>query len=162
MGRVDADDLEWTETDRDDATFRRKKLAAAAGGEDLGCSLYELPPGGRSWPYHYHTGNEEALYVLAGEGRLRVGDESVAVEADTYAAFPAGDDGGHRVINDGDEPLRYLMLSTMNEPDVTVYPDDDKLHAFAGAAPGGEGERDLDATYRRDDAVGYWEDADDQ
>jgi uncharacterized cupin superfamily protein len=93
MGHVDADDLEWAETDRDDATFRRKKLAAGADGEDLGCSLYELPPGGRSWPYHYHTGNEEALYVLAGEGRLRIGDESVAVERGTYAALPAGDDG---------------------------------------------------------------------
>ncbi|MFB6218275.1 MAG: cupin domain-containing protein [Halobacteriaceae archaeon] len=150
-------DCDWTETDRGDARFRRAKLGAAAGGDQLGCSLYELPAGGKSWPYHYHTGNEEAVYVLAGAGTLRAPDGEHAIEAGDYAAFPADESGAHRVVNDGDEPLRYLMLSTMADPDITVYPDSGKVHTFAGAPPGSEGERRLDETYRREDATGYWE-----
>lgn len=150
-------DLDWTETDHGETRFRRKKLAAAAGGERLGCSLYELPPGSKSWPFHYHTGNEEALYVLAGEGTLRLGGGSHPLRAGDYVALPAGEAGGHRVINDGDDPLRYLALSTMDDPDVTVYPDSGKVGVFAGAAPGGEGERTVHGYFREDDAVSYWE-----
>jgi len=155
---VNEADLEWTETERDDTAFRRKQLGAAAGGQDLGCSLYELPPGKRSWPYHYHAGNEEALYVLSGAGTLRLDGEAHDLRAGDYAALPADESGAHRVANDGDGPLRYLMVSTMDEPDVTVYPDTDKVGVFVGDAPGGNAdERPLNAYFRRADAVDYWE-----
>jgi hypothetical protein len=39
-----------------------------AGGEKLGCSLYEVPLGRRAWPCHYHRANEEAIHVLYGSG----------------------------------------------------------------------------------------------
>ncbi|WP_435063506.1 cupin domain-containing protein [Halobaculum sp. EA56] len=158
MNRVNVDDLDWDDTERDDRTeWRRKRLAAAAGGERLGCSLYELPAGKRSWPYHYHTGNEEALYVLAGEGTLRHADGTSPLRAGDYVALPAGEDGAHRVVNDSDGPLRYLALSTMREPEVLVYPDSDKVGAMAGAPPGGDGDRDVDIYFRRSDAVDYWD-----
>ena len=105
--RVNDADVDWTTTERGETTFRRKKLAAAAGGERLGCSLYELPPGKKAWPFHYHTGNEEAIYVLAGTGRLRTPDGADPLHPGDYAVFLVGEDGGHRVSNDGDEPLRY-------------------------------------------------------
>ncbi|SDL97880.1 Cupin domain-containing protein [Halogranum gelatinilyticum] len=150
-------DLEWTETHHGETEFRRKRLAAAAGGDRLGCSLYELPAGAKSWPFHYHTGNEEALYVLAGAGTLRLGDGSHPLRAGDYVALPAGETGGHRVINDGDDPLRYLAVSTMGDPDVTVYPDSGKVGVFAGSPPGGDGERTVHGYFREDDAVSYWE-----
>ncbi|WP_435344288.1 cupin domain-containing protein [Haloarchaeobius sp. HRN-SO-5] len=156
MDTVDADELDWEATERGETSFRRKRLASAAGGEELGCSLYELPPGGRSWPYHYHTGNEEALFVLAGSGSLRHGDETVPLSANDYVALPAGEAGGHRVVNDTDDPLRYLMVSTMHDPDVTVYPDSGKIGVFAGSPPGGSDERSVHGYYRRDDDVDYW------
>jgi uncharacterized cupin superfamily protein len=157
MGRVNESDLDWSETERGASRFRRKRLAAAAGGEDLGASLYELPSGARSWPYHYHAGNEEALYVLAGEGRLRNDDGEERLAAGDYVALPAGPGGAHRVVNDGDEPLRYLAVSTMNDPDVTVYPDSGKVGVFAGAPPGGDGDRTVHGYYPRDADVSYWE-----
>lgn len=40
----------------------RRRLAAAAGGEKLGCSLWELPPGKAAFPLHAHLANEEANY----------------------------------------------------------------------------------------------------
>ncbi|MFB6121699.1 MAG: cupin domain-containing protein [Halobacteriaceae archaeon] len=158
MGKVSADELEWTE--REEMALKRKQLGAAAGGEELGCSLYELPAGRRSWPYHYHTGNEEALFVLDGAGTIRLAGGSYPLDAGDYVALPASEDGAHRVVNDGDGPLRYLMVSTMRDPDVTVYPDSEKVGVFAGAPPGGDGERTVHGYFREEDAVDYWTDED--
>ena len=157
MPPVNADDLSWTTSEAADATWRRKRLGEAAGGDDLGCSLYELPPGDRSWPYHYHTANEEALYVLSGEGTLRLDGDEHPLRPGEYAAFPADASGAHRVVNDGDAVLRYLVVSTMREPDVTVYPDSDKFGVFVGSPPGGRESRSLEGYYRRGDDVDYWE-----
>ncbi|RLM70635.1 cupin domain-containing protein [Halorubrum sp. Atlit-8R] len=157
MPPINADELSWATADADDAAWRRKQLGAAAGGADLGCSLYELPPGERSWPYHYHAANEEALYVLAGEGTLRLDGEAYPLRPGEYAAFTADESGAHRVVNDGDEVLRYLVVSTMREPDVTVYPDSEKFGVYVGAPPGGDAERSLSGYYRIGDDVGYWD-----
>ena len=70
---VNEQDLEWGEQSHGEMFgYRRKQLGSAAGGEKLGCSLYEVPPGRRAWPYHYHLANEEAIYVLEGSGTLRI------------------------------------------------------------------------------------------
>ncbi|SEO55371.1 Uncharacterized conserved protein, cupin superfamily [Halogranum amylolyticum] len=157
MSKTNESDLEWSETDHGETRFRRKKLGAAAGSERLGCSLYELPSGSKSWPYHYHTGNEEALYVLDGEGTLRADDGTHPLRAGDYVALPVGEEGGHRVVNDGEETLRYLAVSTMSEPDVSVYPDSGKLGVFAGSPPGSDDPRTLQGYYRLDDDVDYWD-----
>jgi uncharacterized cupin superfamily protein len=158
MGRVNEADLDWTESENGETHFRRKKLAAAADGDALGASLYELPPEASSWPYHYHTANAEAIYVLDGTGTLRTPDGEIQVEPGTYCAFPASADGAHRLHNDGDDPLRYLAVSTMQDPGVTVYPDLAKIGVYAGSPPGGEDDRDISGYYRRDDDVDYWVD----
>ncbi|NHN60384.1 MULTISPECIES: cupin domain-containing protein [Halorussus] len=158
-GIVTAADREWSTTERGEHAFRRKQLGDAAGSERLGCSLYEVPPGKEAWPYHWHAGNEEALYVLAGEATLRMPDGETTVSAGDYAAFPAGEDGGHALRNDGEEPVRYLVVSTMRDPDVTRYPDSDKVGVFAGAPPGGDSaERDISGYFPADAAVDYWDD----
>ena len=130
----------------------------------VGDPLHTFDAYGRSTPKKerrtrrdYHTGNEEALFVLSGEGRLRLDGEELPLSAGVYAALPADEHGAHRVVNDSEGPLRYLMASTMTEPDVAVYPDTDKLGVFVGAPPGGEGERSVHGYYRRDDDVGYRE-----
>ncbi|WP_135534139.1 MULTISPECIES: cupin domain-containing protein [Halostella] len=156
MGRVNADEMEWTTLEEGETFFKRKQLGDAAGGERIGCSLYEIPAGRRSWPYHYHTGNEEAIFVLDGRGTLRLDGESMPLAPGDYVALPGNERGAHRVVNDSDGALRYLMPSTMDEPDVTVYPDTGKIGVFVGAAPGGRGERSLQGYYQTDDTVDYW------
>lgn len=158
MPLVNEDKLEWTEIERKRMNVRRKQLGEAADGDRLGCSLYEIPPGGESWPYHYHTANEEALYVLEGAGKLRMGGDTYRLDSGAYVACPPDETGGHKVVNDSEEPLRYLAVSTMNDPDVTVYPDSEKLGVFVGSPPGGREERSLHGYYRIDDDVDYWED----
>ncbi|MUV57190.1 cupin domain-containing protein [Halogeometricum sp. CBA1124] len=158
MPRVNEDDVDWTETEAGETTFRRKKLGSAAGATRLGASLYELPPGKSSWPYHFHTGNEEMAYVLAGEGTLRTPDGEESIRAGDLLSFPADPSGAHKLRNDGDEPLRYLMVSTMRDPDVTVYPDSEKIGVYAGSPPGGEDERVVSGYFERDETVDYWDD----
>jgi uncharacterized cupin superfamily protein len=154
--QVNEADLDWDESDHGDIAFRRKQLSEAAGSEKLGASLYELDPGTRSWPYHYHTANEEAIFVLSGAGLLRAEDGERDLTAGDFVALPADERGGHQVVNDGEEPLRYLMVSTMVEPDVTVYPEMETFGVFVGSPPGG-GERTFHGFYPLDADVEYWE-----
>ena len=65
---VNENDVEWQEGGQGPFMVRRRALAHAAGGRHLGCCLYEVQPGKRLFPYHYHFANEEAMYVLRGEG----------------------------------------------------------------------------------------------
>ncbi|MDG5777972.1 cupin domain-containing protein [Haloarculaceae archaeon H-GB2-1] len=155
--QVNETDLEFEESEHGTSLARRKRLSREAGGEELGCSLYELPPGRRSWPYHYHENNEEALYVLDGAGTLRHDGDEHSLAAGDYVALPTGPEGGHRVVNDTETTLRYLAISTMRHPDVVRYPDSDKVGVYTGSAPGDHDGRTLTAYYRRDDDVDYWE-----
>lgn len=161
MGKVNADAVEPTALERGKTSFERKQLGAAAGGDRLGCSLYEIPPGGQSWPYHYHTRNEEAIFVLSGAGTLRLAGDTLTLSEGDYVALPADESGAHRVVNDSDEPLAYLAVSTMDDPDVTVYPDSGKFGLFVGSPPGGHDARTLSGYFRLDDSVDYWADEED-
>ncbi|RKG77063.1 cupin domain-containing protein [Corallococcus terminator] len=156
---VHAEDLPWTEVAHGTrVALKRKQLGAAAHGRKLGCSLVELPPGRRSWPLHYHLANEEALYFLAGAGTLRLGSEEVPVREGDYVALPPGAGTAHQLINSGTEPLRYLCFSTMEEPDVLVYPDSKKVGIMAGAAPGGDkASRTLHVNLPLAASVDYWD-----
>lgn len=156
---VSTESLDWTEYDHGDRQFRRKQLGAAAGGEDLGTSLYEVPPGKRTWLAHYHEGNEEAIYVLGGEGTITLGGDRTEydLEPGDYVALPRGEEGYHE-LRAGEKTLRYLAISTMNEPDITVYPDDGKVGLYAGSPPGGDREKRTLSRYLDADAeTEYWD-----
>jgi uncharacterized cupin superfamily protein len=152
-------DLEWEDQSHGERFgYRRKQLGLAAGGEKLGCSLYEVLLGRRAFPYHYHLANEEAIYVLEGSGILRLGGEEVRVSKGDYVALPAREEASHQLINSSEVVLRYLCFSTMIEPDVMVYPDSGKVGIFGGAAPGGSKEKRTLSKFLWGDAeVGYYE-----
>jgi len=108
-----------------------RHLGHFSGGRGLGCSWYEVPPGKMAWPYHYHTANDEALFVLEGTGTLRIGADEVALRAGDYVSFPPGPDHAHQLRNTGTTTLRYLVMSTMIPVEVVGYPDSDKIGAMA-------------------------------
>jgi hypothetical protein len=102
--------------------------------------------------------NEEAIYVIEGEGTLRVGDSETPVRPGDFISLPRGREHVHRLDNHSQRPLRYLCFSTMIEPDIAVYSDSNKVGFFAGSAPGGPKEkRRLTGIYRRDTEVGYFD-----
>lgn len=139
-------------------SWKRLRLGARLGGEKLGASLFELPPGQRSFPYHLHHANEELLIVVDGELTLRrPGGEEELRGGDT-ALFATGPDGAHQLINRSDRPARFLMVSTMLQPEVLEYPDSNKVGFMVGAPPGKGDQGGLKAFLRRDAEMGYLED----
>lgn len=122
---VNVDDPTWS---GEEEGGRWKRLGRMAGGADIGCTLEEIEPGGRPSPYHFHVGDEEALFVIAGEGELRTPTGTHTVRAGDYVAFPAGEAGAHAIENTSDDVLRCLFISTVTDPDVVVYPDAAEIH----------------------------------
>lgn len=112
-----------------------KSLGFATGAKGVGCSWHEVPPGRTSWPRHYHCANEEAMFVLEGEGVLRIGDAEVPIRPGDYATFPVGPAHAHQVRNTGQGPLRYLGMSTMHMTEIVGYPDSKKFGASSAAGP---------------------------
>lgn len=123
----------------------------------LGCSLYVLAPGGAPFARHAHSANDEAVYVLDGEGELELGDARHPLRAGDYVPLPADPSLPHR-LRGGRVPLRCLVLSTMREPDVVFYPDSGKVGVFVGTAPGGDASaRRIGAFFAEHDAREYWD-----
>jgi uncharacterized cupin superfamily protein len=108
--------------------FTSKVLGQATGASGVGCSWYEVAPGRAAFPAHYHCANEEALFVLEGEGTLRLGNDTIALRAGDYVTLPTGPDHAHKLTNTGTEPLRYLCMSTLQRgAEVVGYPDSNKI-----------------------------------
>jgi uncharacterized cupin superfamily protein len=141
--------------DRDGFVFRGARVANQAGAQRIGASVYELEPGSATFPYHYHLGNEELLIVLRGQPHLRSPEGWRALDQGEVVAFPVGEGGAHQLVNRTRDPVRILIISQMQAPDVVVYPDSGKVGA-RGEAPGSDREG-LRATFRSSDAVDYWE-----
>lgn len=125
------------EQDRPPFCWRRARLGSQVGGEKLGASLYELPPGASSWPLHIHHANEELIVVLAGQVTLRTLDAERSLGPGDVVACPSGQRGAHRVDNRSGEAARVLVVSTMIAPELNEYPDSAKLWGLS-FAPGGE------------------------
>jgi uncharacterized cupin superfamily protein len=127
---VNVDEVESMGRSRGRFGATAKRLGQPAGAQAIGFNWMELQPGKTSFPYHYHTGIEEGLYILSGSGELRIGKDKVTLRMGDYAAFPAGPDSAHALTNTGTEPLRYLSFSNQNTTDICGYPDSKKF-AFA-------------------------------
>ncbi len=149
---------DWdAEQDRPPFVWRRARLGRQAGSEQLGTSLYELPPGASSFPLHVHYANEELLVVLAGSPTLRTIDAERELEPGEVVACPTGRAGAHRLDNRTEEPVRVLIVSTMIAPELAEYPDSGKI--WTRSVPPGDdvGPDDVGLIARFEDAVDYFE-----
>ncbi len=128
------------------------------GARKLGCRLVVLPPGKVAWPFHAHHVNEEMFLILEGTGSLRLGEAQYPLRAGDVIAVPPGPDTPHQILNDSDADLRYLCISTMEEPDVVEMPDSGKIGILAGSPPGGDRRRRTLTLYLdRGAELDYWE-----
>jgi uncharacterized cupin superfamily protein len=140
---------------REQPGFRctRARLGRQAGAERLGLSLWELPPGQAAYPYHHHLTEEELIVVLRGRPSLRTPEGWRDLGEGEVVAFLRGADGGHQLVNRGEQTVSFLSFSTNGEPDIVIYPDSGKLGAFERAIDGGG----LRRLFRIDDAVDYYD-----
>jgi uncharacterized cupin superfamily protein len=151
-------ELEWELDECGNFTHEEKRLGAIVNSEMLGSRLCRLMPGKKSIPYHYHYANEEAVFVLEGKGTLRMNNELCEISQGSYISFPIGPDYAHQLINTSDTPLVFLCISTMNHPDVVVYPDSDKVGVSTGAAPGADPQKtSFKACFRKADEADYFD-----
>ncbi len=148
---VYADDWE-REQEREGYRWRARMMGPVLGASMIGATLYELPPGQKSFPYHYEYGNEEWLLVVAGRPTLRTPEGEADLEPGDVVCFPEGPDGSHQLSNGTNEAVRIVFLSTKRVPSVAVYPDSDKLGLWPAA--GDTADRIL---VRRGSAVDYWD-----
>jgi uncharacterized cupin superfamily protein len=149
---ADLDDSAERGSDREGFRSRGITFGPRVGSERLGMSLYELPPGQRSAPYHWHTANEEMLITLRGTVSLRTPDGWRELPEGAVIAFPRGERGAHQMRNGTSEPIRFLVVSEVRSPEVIVYPDSDKVGAREWDVTEG-----LRPNFRASDAVDYWE-----
>jgi uncharacterized cupin superfamily protein len=103
----------------------KRALGDALGLTRIGVNLTTLPPGKESSMRHYHTREDEFVFVLEGEVVLRTDEGEQLLQAGTCAGFPAGAKNGHQLINRSDQPARYLEISNRDPEDTAEYPDVD-------------------------------------
>jgi uncharacterized cupin superfamily protein len=116
----------------------KRALGDAAGLTRIGVNHTTLGPGLASSMRHWHTHEDELVYVLSGELVLVTDAGERVVRAGQYAAFPAGHANGHQFINRSGAPAVYLEISNRDPADVAHYPDVD-LAWNPPAAPGVRG-----------------------
>ena len=130
------------------------RLALGTAARKLGASVDVVAPGMRSCPYHLHHAQEEMFIVLEGSGTLRVAGEMLALKTGDVVFIPPGPEYPHQIINTSAMPLKYLSVSTREQPEVVEYPDSGKY--LASARVQGE-EQGFARIHRADDDLDYWD-----
>ncbi|MGB6606036.1 MAG: cupin domain-containing protein [Steroidobacteraceae bacterium] len=104
---------------------QRRRLGDALGLTRVGINQTTIAPGKESSMRHWHTHEDEFVYVLAGELVLRTGSGEQVLTAGMCAGFPAGYEDGHQLINRTDRDAVYLEVSNRHPEDTAYYSDPD-------------------------------------
>lgn len=107
----------------------KRALGDALGLKTIGINLSTLPPGKESSMRHWHTHEEEFIYVLSGEVVLVTDAGEQLLTAGSCAGFPVAADpakgDGHQLVNRGSVPAVYLEVSNRDPSDQAHYSDVD-------------------------------------
>ena len=103
----------------------RKQLGDAGGLTQFGVNLLTLAPGAWSSQRHWHSSEDEFVYVLSGEVVLVTDQGEELLRAGDCAAFPKNDANGHQLVNKSKAVALCLEIGTRTRDDVCLYPDID-------------------------------------
>lgn len=123
----------------------RQRLGNAGGIEDFGVNLMHLPPGGWSSQRHWHSHEDEFVWILEGELVLVEDQGETLLRAGDCAAFPKNSGNGHHMVNRSGEVAVYLEVGSRSGDDVTFYSSIDMM------SPNSDG------SYRHKDGTPYEE-----
>ena len=101
----------------------KRALGNALGLTHIGINHTTLPAGKESSMRHWHTHEDEFIYVLEGEVVLRTQADEQLLRAGMCAGFPAGREDGHQLINRSERPATYLEISNRDSRDSAHYSD---------------------------------------
>jgi len=105
----------------------KQRLGDAAGLSDFGVNLVSLPPGSASSQRHWHSHEDEFVYVLSGEITLVEDVGETLLQAGDAAGFAKNTGDGHQLVNRSSSDAVYLEVGSRNKDDSVVYPDIDML-----------------------------------
>ncbi len=113
---------------RDAVRGRRwRALGDATGLTQFGVNLVEMAPGSWSSQRHWHTHEDELIYVLEGELVLITDEGEQTMTAGAAAGFPAGKENGHHLVNRSDKSACFLAIGSRSRADSCSYPDIDLI-----------------------------------
>jgi len=113
----------------------KKALGNAAGLKNFGVNLVTLAPGSCSALRHWHTRQDEFIYIISGEATLVTNAGEEILKPGMMAGFPAGEEDGHHLVNHSEDIVIYLEVGDRTADDEACYPDDDLI---AKADPNGK------------------------
>ena len=116
--------------DAEIAGREKQPLGDALGLKNYGVNLVRLKPGARSALRHWHTLQDEFIWVLEGEITLVTDAGEQVLRPGSAAGFPAGKQDGHRLINRTARDALYLEVGDRTPGDLPHYPDDDFAAAY--------------------------------
>jgi uncharacterized cupin superfamily protein len=109
----------------------KRALGDALGLTKIGVNLTTLPPGKESSMRHFHTREDELVFIIEGEVVLRTDEGEQVLTAGMCAGFPAGSQNGHQLVNRSDRPARYLEIINRDPEDRAEHPDVDLAYRKA-------------------------------
>ena len=107
------------------ATRVRQALGDAASLSDFGVNLLTLPPGAWSSQRHWHSAEDEFVWVLSGEVVLVTDKGEQTLRAGDCAGFAKNVADGHMLINRGNTVAAMLEVGTRSTNDLCIYSDID-------------------------------------
>ncbi|MBE9049621.1 cupin domain-containing protein [Nostocales cyanobacterium LEGE 11386] len=105
----------------------KQALGNAAGLKNFGVNLVTLAPGSCSALRHWHTKQDEFIYVIEGEVTLITNAGAQILTPGMMAGFPSGEEDGHQLVNRSSEVVVYLEIGDRTPEDEVYYPDDDLI-----------------------------------
>ncbi len=105
----------------------KRRLGDACGLTRFGINLVTLGPGGQSALRHWHTLEDEFVYIVQGEAVLATNAGEQVLTAGMCAGYAAGARDAHHLVNRSAHPVIYLEIGNRTEGDSAFYPDDDVM-----------------------------------
>jgi uncharacterized cupin superfamily protein len=104
----------------------RRRLGEAAGLSHFGVNLTRIPAGGWSSQRHWHSAEDEFIYVVEGELVLITDSGEETLQTGDCAGFKAGVADGHHFQNRTNRDAVVLEVGSRRpEEDEVSYPDID-------------------------------------
>jgi uncharacterized cupin superfamily protein len=111
---------------------RKQPLGDALGLAAFGVNLVRLPPGCWSSQRHWHSRQDEFVFVVEGELVLLTDGAEQVLGPGMAAGFPAGAADGHHLINRTSNDAVYLEVGDRTAGDEVDYPDIDMRVRYQG------------------------------
>ena len=147
INRINVNEIAWKKREVPPPyDFMDKDIDPLIGARNLGYRLIRLEPGNASYPMHLHNFGEEMFYVLEGKCTLKTPRGNLTVTQEDFIAFPPGQAGAHKFVNDGQVSCTLLAVGIQLPHDVSEYPDSDKIFPYVAGR-----------IFRKSEHLSYWD-----